>query len=456
MKYQYAICYPKLSHPLASEKSDVKIKYACLLSHYYHMVCEADCSAKVRLDRFLLDFLASTDFTPIEFEAAAKDIMKTRFTPFKLFSYRYIFLFDCIFLFAGDDKNKADLISAHMKTSVHKRYHKRIDYLVENMYQVSCEWSDFPQITSEMQEAWESYKEYIHSTERSVIFTATMSAGKSTLINALIGREITNTKKAACTATVMDFITSPFRHTLYNVIDEEQPQYNIPCTEIRQLSVGRDTPMCVIGYFESCLGKRKLAVIDTPGVNSSLNPEHKKVTREALQNKFYDTLVYVIPVENYGSENDYAHLQFIKQRVSYGKIIFVVNMMDTCDFEDDSVSEIIDDISTHLTDIGFEEPIVCPVSAKAGLLFKQALTGVDLSENDTKALMAYYNKYACPEYDLRTCYTAQVENPIQVSTYKYTHIISEHQLYEALMSTGLPQLEQCIMDTFKEESACKM
>ena len=131
-------------------------------------------------------------------------------------------------------------------------------------------------------------------------------------------------------------------------------------------------------------------------------------------------------------------------------------MMDTCDFEDDSVSEIIDDISTHLTDIGFEEPIVCPVSAKAGLLFKQALTGVDLSENDTKALMAYYNKYACPEYDLRTCYTAQVENPIQVSTYKYTHIMSEHQLYEALMSTGLPQLEQCIIDTFKEESACKM
>lgn len=450
MYNQYSICYPMLNHPLAGEKTEIKIKYVCLLHHYQEMICEADLAAEVRLDRFSRDFLSTSSISKIDYDVAAKEVMKTRFTPFKFFSYRYIFLFDCVFLFALEDKEKAKHIATLMKSTVHQKYHKKIDLLIERLYEPPYLLSDFPQITDEMQSEWKKLNEYISSAEKKVVFTATMSAGKSTLINALIGRELTNTKKAACTATVMDFAVSPMYHNLYHAIDENYPKYNVSCSDIKKITTGRETPLSVIGYFESCLNKQNITLIDTPGVNSSLNPEHKKVTREALQNQYYDVIVYVIPVENYGSENDYDHLQFIKQKASYGKIIFAVNMMDTCDLEDDSVSEIVTEVSEHLVDIGFENPIICPISAKAGLLFKEALTGIELTENEEKALIAYYRKYAAPEYDLRTCYNAAVELDLRKVVYKYAHLVPSNALSEALISTGLPQFEQCIMDLFKE------
>ena len=222
MKSQYTVYYPKIAHPLAKEKLDLKVKYVCLLKHYYELVCANDFPTKVRIERFAYDFIPSPSVSPIEFDVAAKSVTK-----FKIFSYRYIFLFDCIFILAGDDKQKAACIADKMKETIHKRYHKKIDLLIDRMYQDNSKWSDFPQITLEMQEAWNTYLEYINTSEKSVIFTATMSAGKSTLINALIGREITNTKKAACTATVMEFVASPFYHTLYHVLDEKNSRYNV-------------------------------------------------------------------------------------------------------------------------------------------------------------------------------------------------------------------------------------
>ena len=111
--------------------------------------------------------------------------------------------------------------------------------------------------------------------------------------------------------------------------------------------------------------------MDTPGVNSSLNPQHKELVRKEFSDNNPEILVYVIPVETYGSEDDYNHLKYVLKKVSYGRIIFVVNMMDTYDPEDDSVEDILQNIRAHLSEIGFENPMVCPVSAKAGLLIKK-------------------------------------------------------------------------------------
>lgn len=449
--FQYALSYPMLSHPLMNEKQTIKIKYICLLNQYYASICSDDVPAKVRMDRFTLDFLSSTQTEgPIDYISVSKEILKTRFTPFRFFSFRYIFLFDCIFLLAPENLSRAIQIADKMKSTVHPRYHKRIDFLIDTMFHKSFDLNSFPLITPEMIQSWDKLQNYIKSTEKKVIITATMSSGKSTLINALIGRELSLSKKAACTATVMDFITSPLYHPLYHALDSNHPQYNISQADIKKATVGLNTPLCVVGYFQSILSKQKVRMIDTPGVNSSLNPLHKQITRNALSLQYYDIILYVIPVESYGSANDYAHLQFIKQKVSYGKIIFVINMMDTCDPEDDSVSDILADVSEHLTDLGFDCPIVCPVSAKAGLLFKQALTGIDLSKNDTSALIAYCSKYTNPEYDLRGYYVAFPEQYLNKSDYKYAHIISEQRLYQAFISTGLPQFEQCIIDTLKE------
>ena len=171
-----------------------------------------------------------------------------------------------------------------------------------------------------------------------------MSAGKSTLINALIGQELSFTKKAACTATVMDFYSSPVYHPKYNVFDEQGEKLNLSAPQVRKTSEERKTPLSVAGYFNSEVGKYKIRLIDTPGVNSFLNPAHKQITRDELRNNEHDVIVYVIPVENYGSEGDFAHLSFI-HKCKIWENNFAVNMMDSCDFEDDDIEEIISNVS---------------------------------------------------------------------------------------------------------------
>lgn len=74
----------------------------------------------------------------------------------------------------------------------------------------------------------------------------------------------------------------------------------------------------------------------------------------------YDAVVYVIPVENYGSEGDFFHLKYILNQVKFKKIVFAINMMDTCNFEDDSVCEIMDNVKSHLMEHGYEDSDCVP------------------------------------------------------------------------------------------------
>lgn len=446
---QYAISYPLLNHPLGKELIETKIKYVCLLEHYRDKFCHDDKPTADRLCRFSSDFLNDRETPLIDVETSAKAILKTRFTPFRLFSFRYVFLFDCIYLLAPSDKTLAQKICDELKSSVHQRYHKRIDELFDMMFSENAKLHEKYLISSEQFNAWCKTRHYLHTEKKSIVFTATMSAGKSTLINALIGQELSYTKKAACTATIMQFHSTPIYHPHYNVLSQEEIVVNISAEAVRDYTKDREFPCAIVGYFETAFNEYQVAIYDTPGVNSSQNPIHKTLTRTELTEHPHDVIIYVIPVESYGSEDDYYHLKFINQRVPYKKIIFAVNMMDTCDFEDDSVTEIIDNVTAHLKDIGYDDPLVFPISAKAGLLFKQALAGNDLNENDRKALLAFYSKYEEPEYDLSASYQNSADPSFHSIGYKLSEV-SYNDLYHAYLHTGLPQFEAVLLEAIKE------
>ena len=76
-------------------------------------------------------------------------------------------------------------------------------------------------ITPEMLKSWKDARNYLTSNKRKITFTATMSAGKSTLINALIGQTLSFSKKSACTSTVLKFLTSPCKTQEFCVVDND-------------------------------------------------------------------------------------------------------------------------------------------------------------------------------------------------------------------------------------------
>ena len=449
----YAIGYPQIKHPLALDKEILKQKYMFLLRYYADKYCPDNQVILYRI-KTLSNVLFNKNETDVssrieEYNTAVKIVAKTRFTPFRLFSYRYIFLFDCFFTIAVDNDELGNKLCREFASKVNKKYRNAFEDMKSKMYAGVDDYANKRLISDEMVEAWSCARKYLESKNRNLTFTATMSAGKSTLINAIVGREVSYAKKAACTSTVMSIITSPLENKLMNVFVNNNVQMMQSEDEIRTFTKGLEYPCSIYGYFLSPLTQRRITLIDTPGVNSSQNPEHKKVTRNELLGDNTDILIYVIPVENYGSDDDFNHLTYIKKKVQYKNILFVINMMDSCDLEDDSVDEIIINIKEHLESIGFENPIICPMSAKAGMFIKQALYGTLQSENDRKACKTYILTFQKKELALADLYP-EVQRKNEKNDVSWLHADKE-MIWNAYINTGLPGFETLLCTIMKEE-----
>ena len=440
---EYSISYPIMNHPLANEKEQIKIKYVALLRLYSTKFGESHEVTAMRIERFINDFFPDKQRSSTVQEKIIRDIMKTRVTPFRLFSYRYVFLFDCIFLFAPTSKNEAQKICDELKATVNQRYHKRLDGIVRMMFEDDSELIKNAMITNDQFYAWKRLRRFVASKERYAVFTATMSAGKSTLINALIGQEVSNAKKAACTARPLYFYSSAMPHTAFNLVSERNEIVNISSEKVRNILTTESENYAVIGCFFSDLREARYCFVDTPGVDSFLNPDHKLITRNVLCAKEYDAIVYVIPVESYGSESDYYHLKYILEKVKFRQIVFVINMIDTCDFEDDSIAEIIDNVKSHLEDIGYKDPIICPMSAKAGFLLKQCITGQKLSGASNELAKNFCDMFYGDEFDLSSYYRNDIEF-LPLKEINCSSDIPIEKLQRAYEHTGLPQFEKTL------------
>lgn len=424
--------YPLIRHPLFNEKEELKRKYIALIKKYAetYEIEEKRTSDLQMLHQAMFgeDNINSTWWGYTDRDEA--EVLKTRFSPFRFFSYRYLFLFDCLMLFAVSDEKKGKFICDEFKEHIHSRYHKKIDRMVSMMYGGDERFAEKTLISTDMVRAWKDARKYSQSREHSVLFTATMSAGKSTLINSIIGEDLSGTKKAACTSTIIRFHSAPNFNNRYSVVNGEDRQYLKDAKYVQECIRVSTQKVDIVGYFSSILHVGKYILVDTPGVNSSLNPKHKELTRKELSEGNPEILVYVIPVETYGSEDDYNHLKYVLKKVSYGRIIFVVNMMDTYDPEDDSVEDILQNIREHLLEIGFDNPMVCPVSAKAGLLIKKVVQKTAMTENERDSAENFIKLFSKPEYDFGKYYP-----PAEKEGDYYNR---------ALLSTGLPGLEQVI------------
>lgn len=440
MKKRDMIGYPLLEHPLLKEKKELKESYLKLVTYFSCKYCSNDEEAYEKVKSLAAVLLPEYSVCAVKDpQSAVGLIFKTRFRHFRFFSYRYVFLFDSILLLASSSKKDAKAISDECKSWIKKRYHRKMDDIVSMMFDNNMEFTKGTLLTEEMIKSWTTIKKYLASTEKKVVFTATMSAGKSTLINAIMGRELSSVKKAACTSSIIEFCSLPSDRDVYYIYSGDnkiQGDGNF----VHDYLKNNGNNLEIYGYFDSELSETKIRLVDTPGINSARNPKHKEITREALQNCKEATIVYVIPVENYGSEDDYNHLKYIKRYVEYSDIIFAVNMIDTCDFEDDSLIQIMEDITEHLKAIGFENPRVYPISAKAGLELKHLSRNYVINENERAGADAFLKKFMKDEYRLIDY---------------YPHNGSEDESSEsesiALNNTGLVEFEKVLLQITKGE-----
>lgn len=222
-----------------------------------------------------------------------------------------------------------------------------------------------------------------------ILIVGTMSAGKSTLVNALVGRKIAKVKTTVCTTSISYLYNNPFRDTLLysdgtsfiNSSDKEISLENLPNKSLRFL-----------GNLESL----PLVITDTPGVDYAYDSSHKKMTYDAINRGDYDILICVNngPYIERNGEDELINF-VLKQKNK--DILFIFNQLDRFDPADDSIEESLKQFRSLLKSKKSDAKII-PFSAKAAFLLKKELDG-SLSQFDEVELKSLKEKLSSLFYD---------------------------------------------------------
>lgn len=434
----YSIYYYSEDHPLKEEKKEFKKLYLNLLNHCGCLYLNKNIvryklnifKEKLNFDDEIEELNSDDKILKRLFKKVLKQYFKL--ARLKFYTYRYIFFFDCLVLFGEGNKRNTQIFMEELKKIIVPLYHYEIDEVFKNLYSEKFNLDRKFFISEEMLNKFNTIKRFSESKESNIVFTATMSTGKSTLINAIIGKELAPSMSIACTGNVANFKSSPIKVNFINYFDKDGLKLFLDSTEIKKL-IGKSNYCHINTYFNSEITKKKVNIIDTPGVNYSEDKSHRDITKIELKNKEIDILVYVTSILTWGTNDEYEHLKFIKENVKYKKMIVVINKVDEIKIEDSTVDENISNAKKYLLKLDLKNLTICPLSAYVGSLLKREILKENLSKREERFVSLYLNQFANEkEFELSKFYKIDLENK------------EEGKLMKAYINTGLPIFEKIL------------
>lgn len=230
---------------------------------------------------------------------------------------------------------------------------------------------------------------------------ATMSSGKSTLINALLGINLMPSKNEACTATIteiLDIDDPSFSAVVYDedgVALQEVPHltYEIMNELNDNTNVSRIAAEGDIPFLDA--KSTALMLVDTPGPNNAQNQAHKNTTYRAINNDSNNLILYVLNGTQLSTNDDASLLHYVADQIKKGgkqvrdRFLFVINKMDDFNPETESIEKAVLSAKRYLASFGIEDPQIFPCSAFAALQLKTELANIDidnLTRNEKKQL----------------------------------------------------------------------
>lgn len=299
--------------------------------------------------------------------------------------------------------------------------------------------------------------EHAKSSDFEVCVVATMSAGKSTLINSMLGTKLMPSRREACTAIITkikdtDSSSGTWQAEVYDregqlfethkkLTYETMVRLN-DSKQVSVINVDGDIP------FVSSEGV-SLVLIDTPGPDSALNPEHKNVWMKYM-NKSSKTLVLYVMEGTYGSDDEYALLERVSESMKVGgkqskdRFLFVVNKMDEHKREEDvPVADMLTKIRMYLQGFGITNPNLFPASALTALNIRRIESGANVDVDtveDTEKNVKKLNRNDALHLEQYAPLPASVRGSINDELAK----AKEDPNAEALIHTGVASIEAAI------------
>lgn len=226
---------------------------------------------------------------------------------------------------------------------------------------------------------------------------ATMSAGKSTLINAMLGKRLLPSRNEACTAAVIELLDTDKSKYIAKVFDSDDKiikRYqkdlnsisNIDADDLSRLNdSGEIARIRIMGDIPFIDAKgTALMLVDTPGTNNSNDVRHQEITYKEIEKDERSIIMYVINGTQIGTYDDDTLLRYVVHQIEkHGheveeRVLFVINKMDVFDPDTEKIGQVVSDVREYLIDHGIENPRIFVCSAKMALELRTSLKGVDV------------------------------------------------------------------------------
>ena len=231
----------------------------------------------------------------------------------------------------------------------------------------------------------------IPDTGLHILVLGCMSSGKSTVLNALLGRGAFPAGNRATTAQVFQIVHDPWCEENVCRNPSESSEW-FPLTSERLASYNgtmkENVPADIRLRFPHLEKKRSIVFYDTPGPNTSKYSEHRGETYFALEKLPLTHIFLVLDMVQLHTKDEEALLRdmgrVMKDRGGI-PLLVILNKADVIDVEKESVAEILAEVKeTVLQHVPEGTPVdVLPVMAKGAevwrrMIDRDALTNFEL------------------------------------------------------------------------------
>lgn len=283
-----------------------------------------------------------------------------------------------------------------------------------------------------------------------VCVMATMSAGKSTFINAVIGEEILPEKNEACTSRILAVLNCPgYKDTKAFIRKMDGKKYSVdifyPNTVSKINSDETVSDVLIVKDIQSIINTQKSVVLfDTPGVNNSDDVRHAERTKDVLNQLNRGVIVYILNATQLATNDDELLLQMVVDRVKKTdvRIIFALNKIDMLDEDKESIPDTIRNASIYIKDHGLEKYEIFPLSALSAKIFRMKLNGQNMTKAEIRHLNQSYSEYKDDSKSMLQY--AQSYNQFGQQYIIDNETVSEYSLRRAIENTGIVEIERAI------------
>lgn len=354
----------------------------------------------------------------------------------------------------------------------------RIDIIFEEKILIDDKFERLKDVLTNMQEnaPFEEFKkvnfrnifEKAVSSEVELAVVASMSSGKSTLLNALLGTELLPARNEATTSVVMyihdNKEKSSFSATLFEGENIVEKIDRVAIDDLNRLNAlepsnDKDGFSFSIHLYGDIKGIEpsglNLVLIDTPGANNSENLNHQRLTYSLIDNDYKPIILFVLNATQLGTNDDDALLRKIarsmrlRNRQNSDRFFFVLNKVDALDPEKDgSLQEIIERAKAYLEKRGIDNPKIFPCEARSAKVFRQFLNGQSLSDYEKDDVLPRYKKINKREYchysdlaPLSKICKSQLNTKLDAVRHENG---TDVEIREALLHSGVPAIELAI------------